>query len=26
LNFKPGPMRGAVERALQWYRKHGYCA
>lgn len=26
LNFHPGPVRAALERAVRWYREHGYCA
>lgn len=26
LDFHPGPVRDALERAVQWYREHGYCA
>jgi dihydroflavonol-4-reductase len=25
LDFRPGPVRDALQRALQWYREHGYC-
>ncbi len=24
LDFHPGPVRDALERAVRWYRKHGY--
>jgi dihydroflavonol-4-reductase len=25
LSFHPGPVRDALERAVRWYREHGYC-
>jgi dihydroflavonol-4-reductase len=25
LDFRPGRVRDALQRALQWYREHGYC-
>ncbi len=25
LNFQPGSIAGALERAVYWYRAHGYC-
>lgn len=25
LSFRPGPVRDALERAVHWYREHGYC-
>ncbi len=24
LSYKPGPVRGALERAVNWYRGRGY--
>jgi dihydroflavonol-4-reductase len=24
LDFKPGPVRDALERAVEWYRANGY--
>jgi dihydroflavonol-4-reductase len=24
LDFHPGPVRDALERAVRWYREHGY--
>jgi len=26
LDFKPGPVGSALERAVRWYRTHDYCA
>lgn len=26
LDFKPGPVGSALERAVRWYRAHDYCA
>ncbi len=25
LGYEPGPVRAALERAVAWYRAHGYC-
>lgn len=25
LGFEPGPVAGALERAVRWYETHGYC-
>jgi dihydroflavonol-4-reductase len=25
LGFEPGPVEGALEKAVRWFRANGYC-
>jgi dihydroflavonol-4-reductase len=25
LGFEPGPVEGALQRAVEWFRSNGYC-